>query len=139
MPSSAIFDASVVLRWMVEDTLTPAAIAAGEAYQAIAPTLMGSEIANALRNQVKAGQYQLDWCLTQMRRLPRLVRLDDEADLWPLALRLAADRDHAAYDCVYVAMALTRAVPLITGDARLARKFENLPGLQLQTLQDWPG
>lgn len=137
MPSSAIFDASVVLRWMIQDPLTTAAINAGEAYQAIAPMLLGSEVANALRSQLKAGRYELDWCLAQMRRLPHLIRLEDEQDLWPLSLSLAFQRDHAAYDCVYVAMAVTHAVPLITADARLARKFEDMPGLEIRTLQDW--
>lgn len=137
MPSSAIFDASVVVRWMVEDDLSPAALRASEVYRPVAPTLLGSEVANTLRNQVKARRYELDWCLSQMRRLPNLIQLEDERALWPMALRLAAERDHGAYDCLYVAMALTRAVPLITGDARLARKFGDLPGLELQTLQAW--
>jgi predicted nucleic acid-binding protein len=124
---------------MLEDELTPAALEAGQSYEASAPFLIGSEVANALRNQVKAGVYELDWCVTQIRRLPRLVRLEDERDLWPMALSLAAQRDHAAYDCVYVAMAVTRSLPLITGDGRLARKFADLPGLHLKALQDWNG
>jgi predicted nucleic acid-binding protein len=134
---TAVFDANVVLLWMIEGPLSPVALKAGESYRPMAPTLLGSEVANALRTQVKAGLYELDWCLTQMRRLPKLVHLEDERDLWPLALRLAAERDHAAYDCVYVAMAMTRAIPLITGDAKLARKFSDLPGLELRTLRDW--
>ena len=122
---------------MIDDALSPVALLAGQTYRPIAPALLGSEVANALRTQIKAGLYELDWCLTQMRRLPRLVSLQDESALWPMALRLAAERDHPAYDCVYVAMAVTQAIPLVTGDAKLARKFSDLPGLELRTLQDW--
>lgn len=137
MPSSAIFDASVVVRWMVDDSLTPAALEAAKTYRPVAPLLLGSEVANALRTQVKAGRHEADWCLTQVRRLPNLMQFEDERPLWPMALRLAVEHDHSAYDCIYVAMALTLAVPLITGDVKLARKFDQLPGLDLRTLQDW--
>lgn len=99
--------------------------------------LLGSELANAMRSQVKAGLYEAEWCLVQMRRLSQLIVLKDERELWPQALRLAVDRDHAAYDCVYVAMAITLALPLITADAKLARKFADLPGLEVKLLQDW--
>ena len=135
MPSSAIFDASVVLRWMVEDPLTPAALRASQTYQAVAPTLLGSEVANALRTQVRHGRHELEWCITQLRRLPSLVEMHSEQALLPLALRLAADRDHAVYDCVYVALAIERSRPLITADGRLVRKFQGLPGFEMLPLE----
>ena len=133
----AIFDANVVLLWMIESPLGSIALEAEQIYRPVAPTLLGSEVANALRSQIKAGLYELDWCLQQLRRLPKLVQLEDESALWPAALRLAAERDHAAYDCVYIAMAVTQAVPLVTADIKLANKFADLPGLELRTLHDW--
>lgn len=135
MPSSAIFDASVVVRWVVDDPLTPAAIEASKTWTPVAPTLLGSEFANTLRGQAKAGRYERDWCLLQMGRLTRLIDLRDEREHWPLALRLGLERDHAVYDCVYVAMAVSLALPLITADARLASKFSDLPGLDLRPLR----
>jgi predicted nucleic acid-binding protein len=121
---------------MVDDPLTAAAIEAAETHVAEAPFLLCSEVANALRNHHRAGRYQLDWCQQQLRRLPRLVRLHDERPLLPFAFRLAAERDHAVYDCIYVAMAIERAMPLITADRKLARKFEGLPGLDLVELTE---
>jgi predicted nucleic acid-binding protein len=135
VPSSAIFDASVVVRWVVDDPLTPAAIEASKIWAPIAPTLLGSEFANALRGQAKAGRYERDWCVLQMGRLTRLIDLRDEREHWPLALRLGMERDHAVYDCVYVAMAVSLALPLITADSRLASNFSALPGLDLRPLQ----
>ena len=122
---------------MIEGPLSLPAVEAARAYRPIAPILLGSEVSNALRTQIKAGRYELEWCLTQLRRLPRLVQFEDERALWPTALQLAAERDHAAYDCVYVAMALIRAIPLVTADVKLAAKFSDLPILELRTLQDW--
>lgn len=135
MPSSAIVDASVVVRWVVDDPLTPAAIEAGKIWAPIAPTRLGSEFANALRGQAKAGRYERDWCLLQMARLTKLVDLRDERDHWPLALKLGLERDHAVYDCVYVAMAVSLALPLITADSRLVSKFSDLAGLDLRPLR----
>ncbi|MDP3403222.1 MAG: type II toxin-antitoxin system VapC family toxin [Brevundimonas sp.] len=137
MPSSAICDASVAVRWLVDDPLSQVAIAARRQFDLKAPWLMMSETANALRNQVKAGFLPLDIARRHLEGLPRQIELRGEQDLMPLALTLAVQRDHAAYDCVYVAMALTLSVPLVTGDARLARKFCDLPGLEMRTLQDW--
>ncbi|WP_286692368.1 MULTISPECIES: type II toxin-antitoxin system VapC family toxin [unclassified Brevundimonas] len=135
MPSSAIFDASVVVRWVVDDPLTPAAIEASETWAPVAPTLLGSEFANALRSQAKAGRYEADWCLAQITRLTKLIDLRDEREHWPLALKLGLERDHAVYDCVYVAMAVSLALPLITADSRLTNKFSDLPGLDLRPLR----
>ena len=47
-------------------------------------------------------------------------------DLRPLAaaaLDLALRRDHPAYDCFYVALAMREAAPLATADRRLAERF----------------
>ena len=137
MPSSAICDASVAVRWLVDDPLSAAAIRARDRYDLIAPWLLMSETANALRNYVKAGVLPLELARRHLMGLPGQIELRGEEKLMPLALRLAVERDHAAYDCVYVAMALTLEAPLVTADARMARKFADLPGVDIQTLQDW--
>ncbi|WP_298745691.1 type II toxin-antitoxin system VapC family toxin [uncultured Brevundimonas sp.] len=96
-----------------------------------------SETANALRSHVRAGLLPLELARRHLMGLPGQIELRGEEKLMPLALRLAVERDHAAYDCVYLAMAITMDLPLVTADARLARKFSDLPGLELRTLQDW--
>ncbi len=52
----------------------------------------------------------------------------------PLALRLSVEHNHPAYDCVYIAMALTLNCPLITADTKLAKAFSDLQGLQIDQL-----
>ena len=60
MPSLAICDASVAVRWLVDDPLSAPAIRARDRYDLIAPWLLMSETANALRNYVKAGVLPLE-------------------------------------------------------------------------------
>lgn len=124
---------------MADDPWSPAALSAASTYNSIAPTLLSVEIANALRTQVKAGRYAAEWAVTQVGRVAHLVELQAYNHLLPLALRLGIDRDHGVYDCVYVAMALDRGLPLVTGDNRLARKFTGTPGLAIITLADIAG
>jgi len=121
---------------MVDDPLTTRALKVADVRPAEAPHLLCSEVANALRNYHRAGLHELEWCQNQLRLLPGLVRLHDERALLPLAFRLSAERDHAVYDCIYVAMAIDMAKPLVTADRKMARKFGGLPGLDLIDLNE---
>lgn len=137
MPFSAICDASVAVRWLVDDPLSERALAARGRYELTAPRLLLSETANALRSYVRIGRLPLELAQRHLVSLPHQVEMRDEDEVLPLALGIAADMDHPVYDCVYVALALTSALPFITADARLARKFAGVSGVQFLTLQDW--
>jgi predicted nucleic acid-binding protein len=137
VPSLAICDASVAVRWLVADPLSDAALDARDRYDLAAPWLVLSETANALRTQVAAGLMPAEMARRHMIGLPRQIELHGEDRVMPLALRLAINADHPVYDCVYAAMAMTLAAPLITGDARFARKFANVSDLEILTLQNW--
>ena len=129
-----VVDASVVMRWFVRDQWTEAAldIAAGE--ELIAPALLRVEVANALRNQVRFSDMDLAQALANLKGLSKAVVAFDDEPLLADALRLAADRDHAIYDCLYVALAQREQVALVTADGKLSRKFADLPGLSLVNL-----
>lgn len=137
MPSLAICDASVAVRWLVADPLSDAALDTRNRYDLVAPWLVLSETANALRTQVAADLLPVEMARKHMIGLPKQIELHGEDRVMPLALRLAIDTNHPVYDCVYAAMAVTLAVPLVTGDARFARKFANAQGLEILTLQNW--
>ncbi len=134
MRSSAICDANIAVRWLVDHPLSALAIEARQARDLIAPQLLLSEVANALRGYVRVGLIPLELAQTHLVRLPRQIELRPEEQLMPLALRLSVEHDHPAYDCVYVAMALTLNCPLVTADGKLAKAFEGLRGLQLEHL-----
>lgn len=134
MTPLAVVDASVVLRWFVQDPLTDAAIAAADRFQLIAPSLLGVEIANALRSQIRFAGLPTERALKHLDGLWSAVSGVEDRPLLPAALRLAADRDHPVYDCVYLALAMREGLPLVTGDTKLARKFAEAPGLHIITL-----
>jgi len=130
--SSAICDANIAVRWLVDHPTSGFAIEAREAHDLIAPQLLLAEVANALRGYVRAGLLPLEMAQTHLVRLPRQIELRPEDSLMPLALRLSIEHAHPVYDCVYVAMALTLNCPLVTADGKLAKAFAGLRGLQLQ-------
>ncbi len=43
------------------------------------------------------------------------------------ALALALDLDHPVYDCVYLALAIARDLPLVTADRRLIAAAQGRP------------
>lgn len=137
MAGPAVCDANVAVFWLVDDPLSDVAIQAKRRFEMVAPRLLLSEVANALRAYVRADRLPFSIAQRHLASLPRQIELRDEDDLAPLALRLSVELDHPAYDCFYVAMAMTLSVPLVTADARLARKFEGVPSAEFITLQDW--
>jgi predicted nucleic acid-binding protein len=48
------------------------------------------------------------------------VTLTGSRELLDLALDLSWEWQHPVYDCIYVALAIRRGVPLVTADRRLA-------------------
>lgn len=116
--SVTVIDASA-LAAVLFDEPEAAAIVAGAGAKLIAPTLLRYEIASV--------------CATKLRRdssrsaetLERYALLDDiaielvEPD-WRSLPRLADEWNLSAYDAAYLQIALARAAPLLTLDARLA-------------------
>jgi len=134
VPSSAICDANIVIRWVTDHPNSDAALEVRRRHHLIAPWLILSEVANGLRAYVRTGTLPQAIAERHLETLPRQVELTAEHPLMPVALRLSLEHDHAAYDCVYVAMAMTKGLPLITDDLKLARKFEGVSGLSILTL-----
>jgi predicted nucleic acid-binding protein len=120
--SVTVVDASAVAA-VVLDEPEAAAIVAGAGSQLIAPALLRYEIASV--------------CVTKLRRdasrsavtLARYALLDEmaielvEPD-WRSLPSLADEWDLSAYDAAYLQLALARAAPLITLDARLAEAHD---------------
>ena len=135
MTPSAVVDASVVLRWFVEDRWTAAALAAADRFDLIAPAVLNAEVANALRNHIRHGQMTFDRAQVHLGGLGTAISIVDDGPLMPSALRWAIDGDHPVYDCVYLALAAREGIPMLTADMKLARKFAEAPGIQILTLE----
>lgn len=133
---SAVFDASVVVKWFVEDPLSDAAQDARLKWRpALAPNLMRVEVANALRRYVVLGHLRSDSAEDNLAMIPGVVDLADHAPLIDEAFALACRLNHSMTDCLYAVLARRLNLPLITADAKLARKLEGVDGMDIRMLE----
>ena len=76
---SAVFDASVVVKWFVDDPLADAAIEARRTHApAVAPDLMLIEVANVFRRYVVRGELQSSSAAENLSIIPQVLDLVDE-------------------------------------------------------------
>lgn len=132
---SAVFDASVVVKWFVENPLADAAAQARRDLRpAIAPDLMLVEVANALRRYVVAGDLDAETARESLSITAEVVELFDHKPLVEEAFTLACQFNHSITDCLYVVLARRMGLPLVTADAKLARKLSSLDGLDVRMI-----
>jgi predicted nucleic acid-binding protein len=117
--SGQVVDASVAIKWVVDETGSDQAARLLDGRPLHAPPLIFVEMANALWVMARRGRIDRAGAadaLDQLRRAPFL--LPPTVDLIPQALLLAQALDHPVYDCVYLSLALVREVPVVTADRR---------------------
>ena len=122
--SRLIVDASVAVKWVVEESGTEEALSLLERRALSAPDLLMSECANILWKKVRRGELTEEEAGLAGRLLQRAA-LDvlPTRPLVPRALDLAIALGHAAYDCIYLALAVENGWRFITADERLVRKL----------------
>jgi predicted nucleic acid-binding protein len=116
-----VLDASVVVKWFVEEPGTAAAMALlAQDESLIAPDLVVAEIANVAWKHLMRGDLQH----AQLAHVPEVVpRMF--AELWPTvwlarrAFEIAVELRHPVYDCFYLALAESEGAMLVTADRRL--------------------
>ena len=118
-----VVDASVVVKWFVNDVLTEQAVATLERFDFHAPGLILAEQSNALWKYARRGDLSAADCAAAAKRLPRLVRLTPMAELASEAAALAVELDHPAYDCFYLCLAQRLGHDLLTADKRLLARI----------------
>jgi predicted nucleic acid-binding protein len=131
-----VIDASVAMKWYVEQPHTEAArrLAAGDDLL-IAPELILSETASAFWKYVRAGQIGAENARAALSKLPE--RFDVLSPLFPLtedAFEIAVSLNHPVYDCFYLALARRESAPLVTADKRLAAAAQALPDVEVRLL-----
>lgn len=122
---TVVIDASVALKWFVEEegTSQAAALLAGQD-MLIAPDLIVAEVANAGWKAVRSGTMLPEQHDHAAARLPLAFdSLIPLASLAPSAVAIARLLDHPVYDCFYLALAEERAAKLITADRRLLARL----------------
>ena len=132
---SAVFDASVVVKWFVADPLAEAAVGTRQTFRpAVAPDCLLVEIANALRRYVVAGQLERDIARQDVSVVVEVVELFDHGPLVDEAFAMACRLNHSMTDCLYAVLARRMNLPLVTADAKLVRKLAGLEGLDVRMI-----
>lgn len=120
--SPLVVDASVAIKWVVEEEGSQAAAMLLDGPGLAAPDLLMPECANILWKKVRRGELAPEEARLAAELLQRAaVELVPMRPLMPAALALAVRLDHPAYDCAYLALAVERDHPFVTADTRLAR------------------
>ena len=129
-----VVDASIVIDWVSpEVSATNPAIRlfnrlSSRGADLLAPRLLFEEVYNALISGIRRQRWTgaaADSSQALLLRLPVRV-VDDERDLvraWELARRYD---NHPVYDMIYVALAERTGTELVTADALLRRRLDNL-------------
>lgn len=122
-----VIDASIAVKWVVEEEGTAEALALRRHTQLIAPELLIAECANILWKKVRRGELAKAEALLAGRLLQVAdIELVPTRSLLEDATRLAIDLDHPAYDCLYLALATARDCRFATADDRFLRKLAQL-------------
>ncbi len=120
-----VVDASVAIRWVVDEPGTDDALALRR-YRLSAPDLLIPECANILWKKVRRNELTEQEAMLAAGLLQRA-----ELDLVPTrrllepATRLAIALDHPAYDCIYLALAVASGWDFVTADQHLCNKVRD--------------
>ena len=118
--NTLVIDASIAIKWVVEEDGTPEALALRQRAKLIAPELLVPECANILWKKVRLGELT-----AQEARLIRAgleqqrLHITPSSLLLEPALEIALDTGRTVYDSCYVALAMLIESPLVTADQRL--------------------
>ena len=122
--NTLVIDASIAVKWVVEEHGTPEALALRQKAKLIAPELLVAECANILWKKVKREELLKQEALLAARLLQGAeIELLSTRSLFEAATRMSIEIDHPAYDCLYLALAVEKECPFVTADERFLRKL----------------
>ena len=120
-----VIDASIAVKWVVEEEGSEEALRLLGRSRLIAPELLVAECANILWKKVRRDELSSEEALLAARLLQSAdLELTSTRSLMERATQIAIELDHPAYDCIYLALAAERDCPFVTADERLLRKLD---------------
>jgi len=123
-----IVDASIAMKWVVNEPGTAEALTLKRTHRLAAPDLLVAECANILWKKVRRGELAQEEASLAARLLQRVnINLRPMRNFLDAATRIAVMLDHPAYDCLYLAMAEAEETRFVTADDRLLRKLRQDP------------
>lgn len=124
-----VIDASVAVKWIVAEEHEDAAetlLLPG--IRRIAPDFLVVEVGNVMCSKIMNGRVDPSQAKLGIRFVRESIdQFVSDGALVDRALDIAADLNHAIYDCLYIACAEHMQGQLITADRRLMRKLEGSP------------
>jgi predicted nucleic acid-binding protein len=121
-----VIDASIVIKWVVEEAGTPQALGL-QKYRLFAPDLLIAECANVFWKKARRREMSLEEAGLAAELLERAdIEFVPTRRFWSQATRWAIELDHPAYDCIYLALADSLSCDFITADAELQRMSKKL-------------
>lgn len=134
-----VVDASVALKWFLDEEDAERARWIALRDDLLAPELVVAEVGNALwkacrRNQIDAADADaaISTLIRTFRRTAAIAGLANEA------LQIARALDHPVYDCFYLVLARREAAALVTADRRLISRITGTPwATTVQDLATW--
>ncbi|MPY74586.1 MAG: PIN domain-containing protein [Alphaproteobacteria bacterium] len=119
-----VMDASIAIKWVVEEEGTPEALTLRQRAKLIAPDLLVAECANVLWKKVQRDELLKEEAFLAARLLQGAdIELLPTRSLLEEAARIAIALDHSAYDCLYLALAVANDCSFVTSDERFLRKL----------------
>jgi predicted nucleic acid-binding protein len=119
-----VVDASIAVKWVVEETGTPEALSLRRQARLIAPELLVAECANILWKKVRRDELSKDEALLAAGLLQHAdIELLPTRSLLSVATSIAIELDQPACDCVYMALAVSIDCSFVTADERFLRKL----------------
>lgn len=135
-----VVDASVVVKWFVEENLSDeAASLLRRSIPLAAPDLIVSEVMNAVWKKCVRGVLTREQAEAVALLLPRSpVQLTPSLSLHQRALDIAIELRHPIYDCLYLACAERVGGRAVTADQALLRKVKGASFADFVVfLSDW--
>ena len=119
-----VIDASIAVKWVVEENGTPEALAIRQKARLIAPDLLIAESANILWKKVQRRELVKQEALIAARLLQGAdIELLPMRSLCETATRISIEVNHPAYDCLYLALAVEKQCRFVTADDRFLKKL----------------
>jgi predicted nucleic acid-binding protein len=116
-----VIDASVAAKWYFnEEHSEKAALLLSDEYVRLAPDLIYVEVAAVAWKRARRGEIDPTHAkdaLTELRRVD--FEATPNTELIATALQLALQTERSVYDCLYLALAIASAAPLLTADQKL--------------------
>lgn len=131
VPGRIVVDASLALKWVLEEEHSDRATALGRGREMLTSALFWAEAGNAVATRVRRGELDRvrgNDALRDLQAAPLRTRpLDAGAAL--AALAMAYDLAHPIHDCCYLALAIEENAVVVTADRRFRTAVVSHPAL----------